>query len=133
MKKLLFVLFTGIILMSSCKEKESERFTLLTSTTWTPISLLADGVDASNGILANFKGDAKFNEDGTGTFGSYTGTWNFDATETKIVISTASFPVPITTNIVELTSTTLKLQALIPNQQDLTGPAINIELTFASK
>lgn len=133
MKKLLLLLFMSVAFISSCKEKESDRFNFLTGTIWTPVSLLADGVDASNTILANFKGDAKFSEDGTGTFGIYIGKWYFNTSETQIVISSEDLDIPIIANIVELTKTTLKLQTSIPNPQNPTGPALNIELTFAAK
>jgi hypothetical protein len=133
MKKLLLLLFTAVAIISSCKEKESDRFIFLTGTVWTPVSLMADGVDASETLLVNFKGDARFNKDGTGTFGTYTGTWYFNDSETQIVLSTETLVIPITANIVELTKTSLKLQMLIPNPENLTGPPINIEMTFTAK
>ena len=119
----------------SCGKKESERFRLLTDPVWVAESLLANGVDATgpDGILKDFVGDAKFNADGTGTFGAYTGTWRFDATETKLVISSPSLLIPITLNITELTSTSLKVQGSIPDPKNLTGPPINIEMTFKVK
>jgi hypothetical protein len=36
-------------------------------------------------------------------------------------------------NITELTSTSLKVQGSIPDPQNLTGPLINIEMTFKAK
>ena len=71
MKKLLLLLFTAVAIISSCKEKESDRFIFLTGTVWTPVSLMADGVMPET-LPVNFKGDARFNKDGTGTFGTYT-------------------------------------------------------------
>ncbi len=130
-----FIVVACLAILTSCKEKESDRFDLLTGHIWVAVSLLADGVDATGpgGVLEGFVGDVKFNTDGTGYFGSYTGTWNFDVTETKIIISSPSLPASIPTNIVELTSSSLKLQALIPNLQNPTGPAINIEMAFRPK
>ena len=62
-----------------------------------------------------FKGDAKFNEDGTGHFGVYTGTWRFAYNETQIVITTDSLPVPLTAKIAELTKLSLKITTIFPN------------------
>jgi len=130
-----FLIVTGCLFITSCKDKESDRFRFLTDAVWVAESLLANGVDATgpDGILKNFVGDAKFNTDGTGTFGTYTGTWMFDTNETKLIITSASLPIPITLNITELTSTSLKVQGSIPDPQNLTGPLINIEMTFKAK
>jgi hypothetical protein len=130
-----FLIVSGCLFITSCKDKESDRFRFLTDAVWVAESLLANGVDATgpDGILKNFVGDAKFNADGTGTFGTYTGTWMFDANETKLTITSASLPIPITLNITELTSTSLKVQGSIPDPQNLTGPLINIEMTFKAK
>ncbi|MDO9578992.1 MAG: hypothetical protein Q7J06_00245, partial [Bacteroidales bacterium] len=91
-------------------------------------------VDASSvgGLLEDFKGDVRFNEDGTGSFGVFTGTWRFAYDETQIVIATDSLPIPLTTNIAELTSISLKITTSYPNPLDLTTP-INIRMTFKSK
>jgi len=120
--------------MFSCK-KESDRFELLTETVWVAVSLIANGVDATGpgGLLEGFVGDAKFNTDGTGTFGTYSGTWEFNVTEEKLILTTPSLPITITLNILELTSTSLKLQGSVPDLQNLTGPPIDIEMTFAPK
>ena len=93
----LFIIVT-LALAYSCKEDESDRFKFLTGTVWTPVSLLANGVDATGpgGLLEGFVGDAKFNEDGTGTFGTYTGEWMFAAAEEKLVITTTSLPISVT-------------------------------------
>jgi hypothetical protein len=136
MKNLVSLLIiTGCLFITSCKDKESDRFRFLTDAIWEAESLLANGVDATgpDGILKNFVGDAKFNTDGTGTFGTYTGTWMFDSNETKLIITSTSLPIPITLNIIELTSTSLKVQGAIPDPQNLTGPFINIEMTFRAK
>jgi hypothetical protein len=121
-----FLIVTGCLFITSCKDKESDRFRFLTDA----VCVDATGPD---GILKNFVGDAKFNTDGTGTFGTYTGTWMFDTNETKLIITSASLPIPITLNITELTSTSLKVQGSIPDPQNLTGPLINIEMTFKAK
>ena len=136
MKKIItFSILAACFLIVSCSKGDSERFKLLTGPTWVPVSLLANGVDATGtgGILAGFVGDAKFNTDGTGTFGTYTGTWMFDAKEEKIIIGSASLPISITLNITELTSTSLKLQGSFPDPNNLTGPPINVEMTFRTK
>lgn len=130
-----FFIIVTLVLAYSCKDDESDRFKFLTSTVWTPVSLLANGVDATGpgGLLEGFVGDAKFNEDGTGTFGTYTGEWMFAAAEEKLVITTTALPISVTLTITELTATSLKLQGSFPDPQNLTGPAINIEMTFRAK
>lgn len=136
MKKIAsFLIIATIVLAFSCKDDESDRFKFLTGTVWTPVSLLANGVDATGpgGILEGFVGDAKFNEDGTGTFGTYTGEWMFAAAEEKLVITTTALPISVTLTITELTATSLKLQGSVPDMQNLTGPAIPIEMTFRAK
>src|SRR5512137_2487367 len=98
MKKVSYLLIIMVCLLAySCKEKKSERFILLTSHTWTSDSLLANGQDASGTgqLLAAFKGDAKFNEDGTGVFTIYQGTWSFSIDESKVTISTESLLLPV--------------------------------------
>jgi len=131
----LLAIITGCFFVFSCGDKESERFKFLTGPTWVAESLLANGVDATDpgGLLEGFVGDAKFNTDGTGTFGTYLGTWMFDANEEKLIISSPSLPISVTLNIVELTSTSLKLQGSLPNLQNPTGPAIDIQMTFRPK
>ena len=126
---------TGCLLITSCKEEtQSESFKLLTTPIWASDSLLANGVDASGPgqMLENFKGDAKFNEDMTGYFGSYTGTWRFAFDETQIVITTASLPIPLTTIIAELTKTSLKITTSYPDPLKPTTP-VNIRMTFKAK
>lgn len=134
-KALLLLLITTGFFFTSCKEKESDNFKFLTGTTWVAESLLANGVDATGagGLLANFVGDVVFNEDGTGSFGTYTGTWRFSNNETELVITSPDIPLPITADIVELTSTSLKLQTLFINPQNPTGPAIEIQMNFRPK
>ena len=65
---------------------ESAKFTLLTSKTWLSDSLLANGViaDGPGQMLEKFKGQVIFNDDGTGEFGGYGGTWYFAFEETAL-------------------------------------------------
>lgn len=128
----LLLIITALIVASSCgKEKDSDRFTLLTSHAWASDSLLADGVDASGPgeKLEKFKGDATFNKDGTGTFGQYLGTWMLVDNDANLAISSPDLPVPsIATTIVELTSTSLKVTFIYPDLVPL-----NIRMTFKPK
>jgi uncharacterized protein YceK len=127
----LLLIITALIVASSCgKEKDSDRFKLLTSHTWASDSLLANGVDASDPgeMLALFKGDASFNEDGTGTFGQYTGTWMFTDNETNVAITSPDLPFALTTHIVELTSVSLKVTFTYPGVTPT-----NIRMTFKPK
>lgn len=132
MKRILFLLLiSAFVAVTACnKDKTSSRFDLLTAHTWTSDSLLADGVDASGTgqMLENFKGEAKFNKDGTGAFGQYTGTWMFVDSETNLVISSPSLPFSLTTHIVELKSTSLKVTFTYPVQ-----PPVKIRMTFRPK
>lgn len=131
---LLLVVITACFAASSCNTKESERFRLLTTPTWVADSLLANGVDATGptGILNIFVGDVKFNTDGTGYFGRFNGTWRFLTAETQLQIVADSLPIPITADIKELTTISLKLTTVFPNPQDLLHP-YNIRMTFRVK
>lgn len=131
----LFLIVSGCFCFSSCqKETKSESFRFLTGPTWVSDSLLANNVDASgpSGMLKNFKGEAKFNEDGTGHFGVYTGTWWFAFNETQVVIRTDSLPGPLTTQIAELTNLSLKITTTFSNSGTQTTP-VNIRMTFKAK
>lgn len=135
MKNLPFIIIIASLLLSiSCKEKESERFILLTTPIWQTDSLIANGVDASGpgGFLEKFKGEAKFREDGTGYFGKYTGTWSFNIDETKLTIATDSLPLPITCDIIELTSISLKIKTAVINPANI-SELVNIRMTFKAK
>lgn len=135
MKNLALLLVVSICLIASCsKDEQSERFRLLTGPLWRTDSLLANGVDASapGGMLAKFKGDAKFEEDGTGYFGIYTGKWLFSADETQITIITDSLVLPIVSDIVELTGSSFKIKTMVPNPANLTE-SIKIRMTFKPK
>ena len=136
MKKLFILLIiSGLVVFIACKkEDKSERFRLLTGPVWVTDSLLADGVDASGPgmLLVKFKGEAEFNEDGTGTFGVYKGTWYFAYHETQIVIYSDSLLIPLVTLIKELTNTSLKITTSVPNLSNLSD-TINIRMTFKAK
>jgi hypothetical protein len=131
----LFLFITGCFLAFSCKkDSQSEAFIFLTGPTWASDSLLANGADASgpDGMLKNFKGEARFNSDGTGNFGIYTGNWRFAFNETQIVITTDSLALPLSTKIAELTKTSLKITTNYPNLINPSAP-IYIRMTFKAK
>ncbi|MCX6254255.1 MAG: hypothetical protein NTV31_07230 [Bacteroidia bacterium] len=131
----LLLIISGCFIIFSCKkDSQSEPFKLLTGPIWASDSLLANGVDASGpaGMLKNFKGDAKFNEDGTGYFGIYTGTWSFSFNETQIKITTDSLDFPLTTEIAELTKISLKITTSYPNLLNPATPT-SIRMTFKAK
>lgn len=134
MKKLaLLFIITGCSFIYSCnKDSQSESFKLLTGPIWISDSLLANGADASGpgGLLKNFIGEAKFNEDLTGNFGKYVGTWRFAYNETQIVLTTDSLPLPLTTKIAELSKSSLKITTSYPN---LLGVITNFRMTFKAK
>jgi len=136
MKKLslLLIITTGLIFFSCSKNKKTERFNFLTSHIWSADSLLANGVDASGPgmMLEKFKGDAKFEEDGTGYFGTYTGSWKFYADETEVVIKPDNEPLSFFCDIIELTISSLKIKTSVPNQVDPSQP-IPIRMTFRAK
>jgi hypothetical protein len=131
----LLLIVAGCVYAFSCKkDSQSESFKLLTGPVWTSDSLLANGVDASgpSGMLVNFKGEAKFNQDGTGYFGIYKGTWRFAFNETQIIITADSLALPITTKIAELTSKSLKVTTSYPNLINPAAPLL-IRMTFKAK
>jgi hypothetical protein len=136
MKKLslLLVIIAGLLVFSCGKDKKSERFILLTTPVWTTDSLLADGQDASKPgqVLAKFKGDAKFKEDGTGYFGIYKGDWRFNPAETQLTIVTDSLVFPIIADIKMMTTDSLKITTTVP---DKNNPLISIaiRMVFISK
>jgi len=128
---MLLVISVCFLIFSCKKNSQSEQFKLLTGPTWVSDSLLANGVNAGNpgGLLENFKGEVKFNQDYTGNFGSYKGTWRFAYNETQIVISTDSLPIPLTNKIVELNTSSLK----ITTSYSILGTSTNIRMTFKAK
>jgi hypothetical protein len=135
MKKLsLFLLMAFSLFVFGCsKTEKSERFKLLTTPVWTSDSLLANKQNAggTGGLLEKFKGDAKFKDDGTGTFGSYVGQWAFNKAETEITILSDSLTFPVVCNIVELLSTSLKITTVVPDKTTLVP--IDIRMTFKVK
>jgi len=131
----LLAFISACLLIFACnKDNRSERFKLLTSPIWRTDSLLANGVDATGPglILEKFAGDAKFDEDGSGYFGDYTGQWRLNGEETQLTIITDSLPLPIIADIKELTSISLKITTVVPNQLDPDTP-FNIRMTFKAK
>jgi hypothetical protein len=130
------IIFGVFAFLLACKKDEDKtnRFDLLTGNVWMSDSLLINGFDASGPgqMLENFKGQASFNEDGTGTFGSYQGTWRFAQNETELVIQSDSLPLPLSTKIHELTSESLKVSTSFPNLEDLANP-LQIRLTFKAQ
>ena len=130
----LFCITICVLIIACSKEEKSERFKLLTTPVWTSESFVATGTDTSGvgAIIKQLKGDAKFNEDGTGYFGSFTGQWRFNPDETEITIVAQSLPLPIVTEIILLTAQSLKLNAPVTIQshpQDL----IDLLMTFKAK
>lgn len=136
MKNLLIsiLIITGFIVFSCDNMEGTINFNNLTSNTWAADSLLANGVDAGGPgqILEKFNGIILFNEDGTGTFGEYEGTWYFANEETNIVLSSDSLIMPLTTLIEELTSKSLKLTTVFPNFVNPDDPT-NIRMTFKAQ
>lgn len=129
----LFLVIAGAFYFTSCKkDKTSDNFKNLTGVTWRSDSLLVNGVDASSGLLKSFIGDVKFNEDYTGSFGSYKGSWTFALNETELIITSDSLPIPLTTKIVELKSTSLKLTTTFPNPQNFLDQ-LYLRMTFKPK
>lgn len=128
---LLLAIIAALLALTNCsKDDENDRYELLTRVTWSTDSLLMNGQDASGPgeIMEKFKGTAKFNKDGTGTFGMYTGTWRFpDKTRTQLVLVTDSLPLPLTTSIVELTDISLKVTFMLPGFTD------RYRMTFKAK
>jgi len=135
MKKLslLFLILVSLFVFACSKQERSEKFKLLTTPVWASDSLLANKQDASGpgGLLEKFKGDAKFKDDGTGTFGSYVGQWAFNKTETEITILSDSLQFPVICDIVELKSTSLKITTVVPDKNTLVP--IDIRMTFKAK
>jgi hypothetical protein len=130
-----FVIISAFVVVLACKkESKSHQFLLLTGPVWASDSLLVNGTDASHPgqMLAKFVGDIKFREDGTGYFGQYTGKWRFSYNESELVIESDSLQIPLTTNIIELTTKSLKLSTNFPNLTDLSNP-YKIRMTFKAK
>jgi hypothetical protein len=133
MKRILFLLLlAGVFVFSSCNKDDdkSARFKFLTAVTWETDELLVDGEDASGEgqFLENFKGDVKFNSDGTGTFGQYEGTWGLQNKDTELVIYSQEIGFPLTTIIEELTAARLRIVTSFPN---FLNPQENLEIKMS--
>ena len=135
----------SLLVVASCDKDEdemSERFDLLTGVEWESESLFINGIDASDhsagDLFENFKGTAKFNKDGTGNFGAYTGTWRFlqDYTileiKTMIPFGETQLPITLETEIIELTASILKIETNFPDFEN-PGEELKIEMTFRAK
>lgn len=141
MKRLFFVVtvISFFSFLSACDKDEdkSSRFNLLTGAVWESDSLLINGVDASGPgqMLENFKGEARFNADGTGTFGNFSGTWRFAQDETELVIQSDSLPfgLPLSTKIHLLTEDDLKVSTNFPDLTNLANPPVQVRLAFIAK
>jgi hypothetical protein len=135
MKKIIFLLIIAAgLLVSACSQKKSERFILLTTPIWRTDTLYADGVDASGPgqLLAKFKGDAKFHENGTGYFGQYVGEWMLSVDENYLTITSDSIQIPIIAQIYMLTNTDFRITTTVPNPTNLSDP-YDIRMTFKAK
>lgn len=132
---MLSALFLMVFAYLSCSKDDtkSERFILLTSHIWVADSLLANGNDESGdtGLLRKFKGDTKFNEDGSGYVGQIKGIWRFSDNENKIIITSDSLPAAVTTLIDELTQTSLKITTVYP--QTIPPVMLDVRMTFKPK
>ncbi|MEE4176707.1 MAG: hypothetical protein V2I46_04285 [Bacteroides sp.] len=134
--------YTGIVLLLAAmiiafgcqKDDEPTPFELLTGPVWASDSLLVNGQNAAGpgDLLEGFQGDAKFNTDMTGTFGTFSGTWRFAASETQLVITSEALPLPLQANIVELSETDLKLETIFPDPENV-NQTLLIRLTFKAK
>ncbi len=133
----LLILFMTGMLVFSCNEKEDEDvdpYNLLVGARWVADSLLANGVDASGpgDVLEKFKGEAKFNTDGTGTFGEYSGTWVMSPNKKEITITTVELIFPILARIEEITVSSLKITTGVPSNED-PPVMLAIRMTFKAK
>lgn len=132
----MMLFFLSALVIVSCDKDEddevSERFRLLTTPVWLSDELLVNGTDASEGLLENFSGEANFREDGSGTFGELTGTWEFLQEETQIRITTDAYPFPIIADIAGLTENFLDLTTQFPNPENI-QESLAIRMTFNAK
>ncbi|MDD3737603.1 MAG: hypothetical protein PHO11_10565, partial [Bacteroidales bacterium] len=69
-----------------------------------------------------------FREDGTGTFGQYSGTWVFTDNETTLAIDSPDLLITVPAHIVELTENSLKVTFPFPAET-----IINVRMTFKPK
>lgn len=119
---------------STEEEGPSERFRMLTGVVWQSDSLLVAGRDAGGPgeLLAAFRGEARFREDGTGYFGQFQGRWRFAMQETQVIIESDSLLIPVTARIAELTEVSLKIETAFPNPE-LPEEPHQIRMTFIPK
>ena len=132
---LISIFFIAAIFAISCDTNENTvNFDNLTSNTWAADSLTANGADAGGPgqMLEKFNGIILFNEDGTGTFGDYEGTWYFANEEADIVLSSDSLIMPLTAHLEELTTSSLKMTTVFPNFVNPDNPT-NIRMTFKAQ
>ena len=134
-KNIQIIAILGLIVVFACKKEDppSERYTLLTTPLWTSDSLLANGEDASGPgeLLEKFKGDAKFNTDGSGYFGQYTGHWALSSNDELITIDSDSLQIPVTCYIEQLTQSDFKIVTSFPIKDE--PKPIDIRITFKPK
>lgn len=136
--KWVFFVITMACFYFACEEPEKidkkSVTELLTTPIWLSDSLLADGIEAGgiDGMLHKFAGETKFNKDGTGQVGEYTGTWYLNENETELIINADSLPAEVTTYIDELTEASLKINTVFPHQ-DNPSVLIGIRMTFKAK
>lgn len=135
MKKSAYTLFFFICFFFACKKEDthSERFDLLTAPLWISDSLLANGEDASGPgeLLEKFAGDAKFDEDGSGYFGQYTGKWQLTNNDEYITIYSDSLLIPVTCYIEELSTADFKIVTSFPVKDE--PQPVDIRITFIPK
>ncbi len=127
-KKIILLAFVAIAAFSSCKKDDSTPDTtaLLTSGKWKLTAETTKGVNTFTSKLACEKDDTwTYTADLKGVYDegatkcsasdpqSTPFTWSLSADQKKLTLIDPSFPIPITGDILELTSSTLKLS--IPN------------------
>ena len=126
------LMIAGFCLTFACKKEDSksDRYDLLVAHIWKSDSLLANGEDASGPgeLLEKFAGDAQFQEDGTGYFGQYNGTWQLSNDDEFITINSDSLIIPVTCYIDELSETDFKIITSFPMQGE--PQPVNIRITF---
>ena len=135
--KILILIALSLTITVGCSKPEVEdlsyRVNLLTNPTWESDSLLVNGEDAGGEgqLLEMFKGDAKFYTDGTGYFGSFTGTWYFAQNYNELVVYSESIGY-LATKIEVLTEDEMKITTIFP---DYSNPELNlnIRMTFNAK
>jgi hypothetical protein len=130
-----FVILTFVFF--TCKKDviPNDNLNLLTNHIWTADSLLADGEDASGEgqLLEKFKGDTKFNADGTGYVGEIVGNWQFSNNQTAVIITSDSLQMAVSATIALLTEQSLKLTTAYPVQTSPTVVYAAVRMSFIPK